>query len=339
MTGPSEGQETSGEFFSDDEVSSTKILDEAESNDPIEEKKPEETIVEKKPQRKPTSRTKTKENSKQNLDKEERRWQMEREERQREADREDRRWELQREERQREVEREERQWEADREDRRLRDEKQRGLDEAERQRVRDKAENQWKAGKLDEGPIQDRRNFKWDSEEDSTLPEEISKKFLDFADENRLSENQFKNLNTIIEDVASNINGPESQAELEKLEEESFNENKAILEKEWGDTYQDKLEKVQYAAIREFGDEGIEYLEKLGVGNDAKFMLMMSKYAEFITEDSYHTGDKSTSINSVESKIDEILGDANGAYFDQDNPSHKRVVAEMDELYKQAYPG
>ncbi len=193
-------------------------------------------------------------------------------------------------------------------------------------------------GKTEQDTVILPEKYEWSGKEESQMPEGLEDRFIQFASENKLSKSQFDGLNNIVEELAVEVNSPEVQAEIEKQEEETFNKNREILEKEWGEDYTERLEKVQYAVIREFGEDGIEHLESLGVGNDAKFLLMLSKFSDFITEDSYHSGSKSTSLQSVEAKIDKILGDSSGAYFDQEHPEHKRAVSEMDILYQQVYP-
>ena len=131
--------------------------------------------------------------------------------------------------------------------------------------------------------------------------------------------------------------GPDPRTFLETIEKENM-ENREILEKEWGTEYDSRMDKIRYAIKKEFGDGGLDMFETLGIANNAQILKMMAKYADFITEDTYHEGGVSSNLKSVEAQIDKILGDKNGAYFDAENPSHKRAVEKMERLYAMAYP-
>ena len=116
------------------------------------------------------------------------------------------------------------------------------------------------------------------------------------------------------------------------------------LKKEFGDAFDQEMGRVA-GFLKEFGGEEVfASIDEAGLGSDPKFIKTMHKIAkEFGAEAPIHSGSGSRSgaMTPQEAKIriNEIMSDRSGPYFNKSNPRHGDAVNEMQKLFKLANPG
>lgn len=109
------------------------------------------------------------------------------------------------------------------------------------------------------------------------------------------------------------------------------------LQKEWGAAYDQELRIAQRAADLVPG--GREIFVKAGVADNAEMLKVLAWFGHKMGEDTLGN-DKNNLIIPTDAivKINEIRGNKEHAYYKGDHPGHKDAVAEMNRLYKLAYP-
>lgn len=114
------------------------------------------------------------------------------------------------------------------------------------------------------------------------------------------------------------------------------------LRKEWGQAFDKELD-VAKSALKQFGgDETLDYLRKNGLNNDPVIIKLLNKVGKSLSEDKFQgggSGGGASTPKEAQAKITAMQSDPKGAYLNGDHPNHKAAVAEMQELYKQAFPG
>lgn len=187
-------------------------------------------------------------------------------------------------------------------------------------------------------------SYSWKMPDELKGTKKIDADLRNLAHEIKLTDSQFTKLQEFgMAEYNRNVDNrsdDEVLATLEKEEKEEFDDNKALLEKEWGKEYSNNIGRVQDIVKREFGPDGVKFMEDLGIGNNAKILLMLQRYADFHEEGKFHTSASHALTNeSAQSRIDEILADP--AFFKGDSPmaqkTQQKLVDEMTDLY-QRYP-
>lgn len=194
-------------------------------------------------------------------------------------------------------------------------------------------DNLLKASNSDLQLPKDISEYDWKAPEGIASNDKIDTEFKNFALEIGLKPDQFSKLNQFVYDKSQELSGELDPAAFEQKMIEERDASQRELEKEWGTQFDSRIEKIKYAIVEAFGDNGLEYVSEKGLANDVPFMKMMAKYSDFITEDSFHQGGNSTNLESINAQINEILHDNKSAYFDQSHPSHKQMVSDVHNLY------
>jgi len=184
----------------------------------------------------------------------------------------------------------------------------------------------------DSGIPESAKDYEYETKEGVTVNKEMDTKFREFAIENKLNQTQFKKLNEFAFDTFEEIRGELSPENIAKEIEAEVSAAKEELSKEWGTSYDKKIDKVKYALSKELGENGIKMIEDAGLAANPSFLKMMSKFSDFITEDTHHYSGNTSNLSAIESKIDSIMGEKNGAYFDANHPGHASKVKEMEDL-------
>lgn len=138
----------------------------------------------------------------------------------------------------------------------------------------------------------------------------------------------------------------ESVNQIAAVQQASLQQTEQTLQREWGAAYNEKIALSQ-RAVREYADpDTIEYLEKSGFGNDAAVIKLFAKLGEQLKEDGklvgegLEAGKGALSPKGAQEEINKKYGDGDfmKAYSDKSHPNHAGAVAEMDRLFKFAYP-
>jgi hypothetical protein len=109
------------------------------------------------------------------------------------------------------------------------------------------------------------------------------------------------------------------------------------LKAEWGEAFDREIDTAR-VAIAEFGDGSLgEWLTKSGLDTHPQMIRLMNRIGKSLAEDKIQ-GNGSTANMGVtpaeaQSRINSMMADRNGPYYDSSHPNHKAAVAEMQELY------
>lgn len=124
------------------------------------------------------------------------------------------------------------------------------------------------------------------------------------------------------------------------LAKQAQEENIKSLKTEWGEKFQTNLKKAQLA-LSKFGDDSLKkVLDSTGLGNHSAIIKAFSKMGEALGEDSLvGDGVSSDGVHSpgeAKNKIPSLMNQE--AYKNADHPNHKVAVAEVEAMFKMAYP-
>jgi hypothetical protein len=107
------------------------------------------------------------------------------------------------------------------------------------------------------------------------------------------------------------------------------------LKKEWGQGYQKQVALAQMAVKQTGGEEFAKYLNDTGLGNDVNLIKFMAKVGALLGEDKLRGeggGSFGMTPKEINTKIQQLT--AHPAYADGAHGDHRRIVAEVAELYK-----
>jgi hypothetical protein len=157
--------------------------------------------------------------------------------------------------------------------------------------------------------------------------------FKQLAHENKLLPHQAEAMYNFISEQA-----------LERSETMQANQSEAIenamndLKQSWGEQFDSEL-RMAKLAVKEFGgDEFINYLNESGLGNNAQLIKLMNTVGkQFFKEDKFNAESKPAYANSpaeAQEKVNKIMGDYNGPYYNKSHPDHARIVKEVEKMYQ-----
>lgn len=157
--------------------------------------------------------------------------------------------------------------------------------------------------------------------------------FKKLAHENKLLPHQAEAMYNYISEQAS-----ERSQTLEAHQSEAVEKAMGALKESWGENFDNEL-RMAKLAVKEFGgDEFISYLNESGLGNNAEIIKLMNKVGkQFFKEDSFNAESKPAYAHSpaeAQEKINKIMGDFQGAYYNKNHPDHSRIVKEVEKLYQ-----
>lgn len=141
-------------------------------------------------------------------------------------------------------------------------------------------------------------------------------------------------------DFLNNFTSEESE-KMQQSQQEKTEQAVGALREEWGEAFDQNLRKAKLAVMEFGGDELKGYLDQTGLGNDPEIIKVFSKIGDsFFKEDNFGTEGKPSyamSPDEAQAKINNIMGDTNGPYYNSMHPDHNRMVEEVNKLYKAAY--
>jgi hypothetical protein len=112
-------------------------------------------------------------------------------------------------------------------------------------------------------------------------------------------------------------------------------ESRKTLETTWGNAFNNKLQDVKRMADM-FG--GVERFERMGVGDNAEFLMFMADLAGKFGEGTFKGHDAQLVPVDASAKIAEIMGNKSHPYYDKLHPAHDSAVAEVQRLFAMANP-
>lgn len=131
--------------------------------------------------------------------------------------------------------------------------------------------------------------------------------------------------------------------QLEAMEN-SQRESVDILQKEFGDSFDEKLGLARDAALQFGGEELMNVMDSTGLGNNPEVIKAFAAIGKAMSSDEViggggRQGFKMSPAEALHA-IDSKQRDPNfmAAYTDKDEPGHSGAVKEMQDLFKSAYP-
>ena len=132
--------------------------------------------------------------------------------------------------------------------------------------------------------------------------------------------------------------------EFERLSDDIENmrqEAEAQLRKEWGKSYNEKVELAR-RTFEKFADDEIWALFEDGLGNDPRIIKLFAAIGEHLSEDTLEGKPKGVMMSPDEAKaeIARLRGDEKfmAAYNNKLHPEHSYAVERMRQLFEMAYP-
>lgn len=116
------------------------------------------------------------------------------------------------------------------------------------------------------------------------------------------------------------------------------------LKTEWGAAFNDNLNIARLAVNKLGNPELKDYLEKSGLGNNHMVIKLFSSVGKFLKEEKQlDLGGVSNFQNALtpseaQKKIDAILADPMGPYYNAEHVNHKNAVKELQDLFAYAHP-
>ncbi len=110
------------------------------------------------------------------------------------------------------------------------------------------------------------------------------------------------------------------------------------LKTEWGDGYETKIALAK-SAMATFADEGfIKMLNETKLGNNPQLIKLFAEVGKGMSEDkidgeSIPSGSARHTPEEAQSRINNVMADLDGAYFNSDHPNHENAVKEMTKLF------
>lgn len=120
-----------------------------------------------------------------------------------------------------------------------------------------------------------------------------------------------------------------------------FKKEQESLQKEWGQGYNVKIARAMKLLEDHGGKELIDHLNTVGFGADSKVVKFLATlgdkmYAEhtIVNESGALTSGKTP--KEIQGEIQRLMKEP--AYFEKNHPNHRRVVEEVQDLYKELHP-
>lgn len=180
-----------------------------------------------------------------------------------------------------------------------------------------------------------------DSEGNAIEGDPVVDWFKDTAFRNGLSNEKATEMLSGFQEVAAQLQ-EQQQQEAEESWKHSVEQDKAQLQKEWGNAYNDKLATAR-AALQQFPELNSAELER-SIGTAAYYKLVAG-IGEKVGEHSVVSGgQRNDSFGKTPQQAQQELQELQAskewqdAFFDQSHIGHKAALAKRDALMRDAYP-
>ena len=187
------------------------------------------------------------------------------------------------------------------------------------------------------GYVRDENEYKMDRAEDSLLDEALATDLKTFARENHMPLETAKKMMGFLEGQAKTVSERETTAGTEGIQAGLDG-----LKTEYGMAYESNLNVAKRVLSEVVQDESVmEAMNDPRVGsNPAVIKALVSIGKKVFAEDGLKgtTGDGLISPDDATRKINEIMADKKGAYWNNSHPDHNRIVKEVNGLYTMKSP-
>lgn len=177
--------------------------------------------------------------------------------------------------------------------------------------------------------------YKFDVPDGVELDQGLIKEFTEIAHKSGLTGAAAKN-------IMDWYAGAAQQASQQM--EETRKATDSTLKQEWGNAYDAKMNEVKAAAYHimdKYGEAGKELINS-PLGNNPAFFQILSQLGSTLSESGVLQGTTSAvhglTPQEAKAKIDEIQGNFNHPYYNDEHPGHKAAVEKMRQLHLDANP-
>jgi len=130
-----------------------------------------------------------------------------------------------------------------------------------------------------------------------------------------------------------------------ETQQRTRNEELGNLKSEWGyryETNRDRAHKTVAMLVNYQRDHPfVKWLESTGNDDNPVVLRFFHELSNRLGEDNFvdeQTKRESTDRDNAQKRINEIMSDRSGPYFNERDPRHRDTVAEMQRLYEAVYP-
>jgi hypothetical protein len=121
-----------------------------------------------------------------------------------------------------------------------------------------------------------------------------------------------------------------------------FKTTVANLQKEWGNAFQQKVQRANKLLVDMGGEEVVKHFNTLGLGSDEKVFKFLAGIADKVYGEHTVVGGDAIGARTpkeVQAEINKIMGDKNHPYWVKDHAGHKAAIVEVQELHKELAGG
>jgi hypothetical protein len=176
-------------------------------------------------------------------------------------------------------------------------------------------------------------NYGVQAPEEAVTSEDFVNDFSKLAYDNNLLPQQANAMLAFVNEQA--------KAQADRMQHESqtrLDESIAKIKEEWGDSFDENVHKAKLI-VKEFGGEEFSnYLNETGLGNDPQLIKAFAKMGRaYFKEDNFQGKEKpayAMAPAEASEKINNIMGDFDGPYYNAAHPDHSRIVNEVNKLHQ-----
>jgi len=142
------------------------------------------------------------------------------------------------------------------------------------------------------------------------------------------------------------------QNNAEKAEAARYNElmeeQKVSLKKDWGEKFNQNLERIQHMTRKvseSLGEDQVNNflstkLNGTPLGNNPFMIRLFEHFSELMNLDELSEGVRPNALkpNEIQGKIDSIMGNLDHPYYKKEHPSHGAAVKEMQSYFERMNP-
>jgi len=189
------------------------------------------------------------------------------------------------------------------------------------------------------GLPKDAAGYNFDMPKDSKFDDDFVKSFKENAHKNGILPKQAAGLMNWFDETIR-ATGQKNSEKMKHDSETAING----LKTEWGLAYNDNLQ-IARLAVNKLGDDNLkQFMEESKLGDDPRVIKLFANIGKFLKEEKqvdlgspgHFTG--ALTPSDAQKKIDTLLGDPAGPYYNADHPNHKAAIEEAQTLFKSAYP-
>lgn len=166
--------------------------------------------------------------------------------------------------------------------------------------------------------------------EGQALDEQMFGQFKELAHSNGLTPKQAQGILDWYNESTLQATGSMQEQQKAQYEEELKG-----LKSDWGDAFSREVGIAQ-RALKEFADEGtIKYLKESGLDSNVTLVRLFNKIGKGMSEEKFTDEGKGhfgTTKDEAQQQMNKMFADQEGAYYNNQHPSHNDAVKEMSRL-------